>query len=63
MCLICIDLAKNTITYKEAFRHLREFIMADEITENHLETVYNKIRKKKEMDPNIETTPSIKLVD
>ena len=50
MCVICVDLAKGVINYKEAARHLREFSETDQITDRHLEVVWNEIRKKKEMD-------------
>jgi hypothetical protein len=41
MCLICTSLDKNTITFEEAWRNLRE--IKPTITEEHLKEVQNRI--------------------
>ena len=54
MCIICVDLAKGIINYKEAMSHLREFSNTQQLTERHTEVVLEEIRRQKEMSEDIE---------
>ena len=54
MCIICVDMAKGVINYKEAYNHLREFILTGDMTERHAEVILEEIRRQKEMSEDIE---------
>jgi hypothetical protein len=49
MCIICVDLAKGVINFKEATNHLREFVDAGDVTYRHMEALLEEIRRQREM--------------
>ena len=54
MCIICVDMAKGVINYKEAYNHLREFIHTGNVTDRHADVILEEIRRQREMSEDIE---------